>query len=466
MLVAFDGIVLFGATRLAAFIRFQTSAVEVDFETLSPSVPYDVLGILFVIASLVAFAFERLYDIERLEWGRGTSARILKGLCVGLVSFVLLAFVLKAPGISRAWLLLTVVLSAVLMVFARLVLIGVLARLRARGHFTRRTLIVGTNEEACGIARVFALRPELGLDTVGFLRTSADLSVDDGHLGLMPPVVGNARELVAKAQEYDVDTVVLASSAVEREVLARMISELRHAGVSLQVSAGLFEIHSSRISVSEMAGIPFMTVRGVSLARCNLVLKRACDLALSSLGILVGMPVWLVLAGLICVESRGPVFYRQTRVGQDGRLFRMYKFRSMCVDADAHLERLREHNEATGPIFKMKHDPRVTRVGKWMRRYSIDEFPQLINVFLGDMSLVGPRPPLPREAEEYSEAHWRRMEVPPGMTGLWQVSGRSALSFDDMVRLDVFYIENWSLGFDLEILARTVPVVFWARGAY
>lgn len=466
MLVALDAIVLLGATWLAAFVRFQTSVVELDVESLSPSIPYQLLGVLFVIVSLAVFAFERLYDIDRLEWGRGTSASILKGLCIGLVSFVLLAFAAKAPGISRAWMLLTVIFAAVLTVSLRLLVIGVLAQLRARGYFTRRTLIVGTNAEACGIARVFALRPELGLDTVGFLRTSADLCVDDEHLGMMPPIVGNARQLVAKAHEYDVDTVVLASSAVDREVLARMIGELQHAGVSLQVSAGLFEIHSSRLSVSEMAGIPFMTVRGVSLARCNLVLKRACDLVLSSLGILVGLPVWLLLSALIYVESPGPIFYRQVRVGQNGRTFGMYKFRSMGVDADARLQELREHNEATGPLFKMKSDPRVTRVGKWMRRYSIDEFPQLMNVFVGDMSLVGPRPPLPHEAEEYSEAHWRRMAAAPGMTGLWQVSGRSALSFEDMVRLDVFYIENWSVGFDLEILVRTVPAVFWARGAY
>jgi len=144
----------------------------------------------------------------------------------------------------------------------------------------------------------------------------------------------------------------------------------------------------------------------------------------------------------------------------------MFKFRSMCVDADKRLRELHDRNEASGPLFKIKEDPRITRVGRWMRKYSIDEFPQLLNVLRGEMSLVGPRPPLPVETEQYDDEQWRRLEVPPGMTGLWQVSGRSALSFEEMVRLDLFYIENWSVGFDLSLLMRTIPAVIFSRGAY
>jgi len=168
----------------------------------------------------------------------------------------------------------------------------------------------------------------------------------------------------------------------------------------------------------------------------------------------------------IVIDSRGPVFYRQTRVGKDGAEFGMFKFRSMYRDADQRLKELEAQNEASGPLFKMKNDPRVTRVGKWMRKFSIDEFPQLLNVLRGEMSLVGPRPPLPRETVQYTDRHWRRMVVPPGMTGLWQVSGRSSLTFDEMIRLDLYYIENWSVGFDLSLLMRTIPAVLFARGAY
>jgi lipopolysaccharide/colanic/teichoic acid biosynthesis glycosyltransferase len=184
--------------------------------------------------------------------------------------------------------------------------------------------------------------------------------------------------------------------------------------------------------------------------------------------VLVGMPLWVAFALAIKFTSRGPMLYRQRRVGRDGVPFDMFKFRSMYADADERLEDLRASgaNEATGPLFKMRDDPRVTPVGRWMRKFSIDEFPQLLNVLRGEMSLVGPRPPLPCETVSYTDHHWRRMEVLPGMTGLWQVSGRSRLTFDEMIRLDLFYIENWSVGFDLGLLVRTIPAVLFARGAY
>ena len=181
---------------------------------------------------------------------------------------------------------------------------------------------------------------------------------------------------------------------------------------------------------------------------------------------LVGLPVWLILACAVKLTSPGPVLYAQERVGKAGKRFGMYKFRSMYADADARLHEVQSTNEASGPLFKMKDDPRVTSIGSWLRKYSLDEFPQLLNVLKGDMSLVGPRPPLPREVASYSVGDWRRLDVPPGMTGLWQVSGRSSLTFDEMVRLDLFYIENWSVGFDITLILRTIPAVLFARGAY
>jgi len=169
---------------------------------------------------------------------------------------------------------------------------------------------------------------------------------------------------------------------------------------------------------------------------------------------------------LIKLTSSGPVFYGQTRVGRAGEHFQMLKFRSMYSDADARLSELSSANEASGPLFKMKDDPRVTAIGRWLRKFSIDEFPQLINVLKGEMSLVGPRPPLPNEVERYTSRDWRRLEVVPGMTGLWQVSGRSSLTFDEMVALDLFYIENWSVALDITLMYRTIPAVLFARGAY
>jgi lipopolysaccharide/colanic/teichoic acid biosynthesis glycosyltransferase len=178
------------------------------------------------------------------------------------------------------------------------------------------------------------------------------------------------------------------------------------------------------------------------------------------------MPLWLALAAVIKLTSEGPMLYTQERLGKGGVPFQMYKFRSMVDGADQMLNELSSDNEATGPLFKIRSDPRLTPVGRWMRKFSIDEFPQIINVLKGEMSLVGPRPPIPSETIAYTDTCWRRLDVPPGMTGLWQVSGRSALSFDEMVRLDMFYIDNWSVGLDLALLLRTAPAVVSGRGAY
>ena len=259
---------------------------------------------------------------------------------------------------------------------------------------------------------------------------------------------------------------MIASTAFSPDVLARVITDLRGRDVDIEISSGLLDVSTSRVLIREVSGVPLITVRGVSFSRGKRLVKRTFDLLVGVSIIAVGMPVWILLALIIKLESRGPVFYRQTRIGRGGHPFEMYKFRSMTVGADQVRDQLAADNEASGPLFKMQDDPRVTRVGTWLRKFSIDEFPQLINVMRGEMSLVGPRPPLPGETSEYSAHHWRRMEVPPGMTGLWQVSGRSRLTFDEMIRLDLFYIENWSVGFDIGLILRTIPAVLFARGAY
>jgi exopolysaccharide biosynthesis polyprenyl glycosylphosphotransferase len=195
-------------------------------------------------------------------------------------------------------------------------------------------------------------------------------------------------------------------------------------------------------------------------------LKRALDLTSATLGIVALLPLFLCVAAAIKLDSPGPVFYRQVRIGKDARKFRMLKFRSMRQDAECHITELLQSNEVTGPMFKIRRDPRVTRVGRFLRRYSLDELPQLVNVVLGDMSLVGPRPPLVSEVERYEEWELGRLRAVPGITGLWQVSGRTEVPFDDMVRLDLHYIRNWSFALDVEILMRTLPAVLTTRGAY
>jgi exopolysaccharide biosynthesis polyprenyl glycosylphosphotransferase len=227
------------------------------------------------------------------------------------------------------------------------------------------------------------------------------------------------------------------------------------------------EILSSRLTIQPVGDLLALSLRPSRLSGPQAVAKRTFDIVVGTIIMVITAPLWMVIGVLIKATSRGPVLYTSERVGRDGRLFMMYKFRTMIRGADLLLPQLLDKNEfAGGVLFKLKNDPRVTKVGGWLRRWSLDELPQIWNVLTGDMSLVGPRPPTPREVAQYDHWHLQRLEAPPGITGLWQVSGRSELGFDEMVMMDITYIENWSLGLDLRILLRTIPAVLGGKGAF
>jgi exopolysaccharide biosynthesis polyprenyl glycosylphosphotransferase len=249
--------------------------------------------------------------------------------------------------------------------------------------------------------------------------------------------------------------------------LRRLSWELEGTGVSLLVAPGLTDVAGPRIHIRPLGTrLPLLHVEEPEFTGARKVLKEAQDRVIAAVATLFLAPLMLSLAVLIRVDSRGPALFRQVRVGKNGEEFCVYKFRSMHVDAEERLAALAELNESDGVLFKMRNDPRVTRVGRLLRRYSLDELPQLLNVILGDMALVGPRPPLPREVANYASDVHRRLLVKPGITGLWQVSGRSDLSWEDSVRLDLYYVENWSLALDLQILWKTFSAVLASRGAY
>jgi exopolysaccharide biosynthesis polyprenyl glycosylphosphotransferase len=466
MLVLTDAIAVFVALMLATWIRFDSATAHVAFDSTDLDIAFWELAVVTVPLWVAVFALSRLYDLDRVALGVADAGRIARSLSFGVVALILATYLAKLPGLSRAWTLLAWVLAIFTVIAARSLVAVVRSLAHRHGRWLQPTLVVGSNSEAADIIRILRSSPAAGLVPVGCLTSSLAERLELDFCSEDVPVLGSAREIKDVMDAAGVTAVIIASSAFDHDVLARMIAELRGEDVDVHISSGLFEVLTSRVLVSEVAGVPLITVKGISLSKGNLFVKRIFDLVVGGVVVLAGLPLWLAIALAIRLTSRGPVFYSQERVGRSGRRFGMVKFRSMYIDAEERLAELAEVNEASGPLFKMRDDPRVTSVGRWLRKFSLDEFPQLINVLRGEMSLVGPRPPLPHEVEKYSKNDWRRLEVVPGMTGLWQVSGRSSLTFEEMVRLDLFYIENWSVALDLTLLFRTVPAVLFARGAY
>jgi exopolysaccharide biosynthesis polyprenyl glycosylphosphotransferase len=282
------------------------------------------------------------------------------------------------------------------------------------------------------------------------------------------PVVGSWDNVAEAALAAGADTIaVTASRDITPDRLRRLAWQLEGHDVDIIVAPALTDVAGPRVSIRPVAGLPLLHVDQPDITGARYLLKELVERALASVVLLCALPFLLAIAVAIKVTSPGPVLFTQTRVSRHGREFQIYKFRSMRVDAEALLETLREQNDvADGLLFKMRTDPRVTRVGRWLRRLSLDELPQLVNVLRGDMALVGPRPPLPVEAAGYTDGVQRRLLVKPGITGLWQVSGRSDLSWDESVRLDLYYVENWSLALDAQIIVRTIRAVLRGVGAY
>jgi exopolysaccharide biosynthesis polyprenyl glycosylphosphotransferase len=323
----------------------------------------------------------------------------------------------------------------------------------------RRAVLVGGGE------RLVALRRALGLGRGGIDYDYVGVVSDDGaDLGL--PVLGRLDELPSVLAAQHVDELIVSGSDVGEEQLLALVDEAHRVGVKVRIAPTTAELLTQRAEYVAGQGVPLFELRPPIVAGVDWALKRAFDLVVSLALVLVGLPLWLLIALAVKLDSPGPVFYRDRRVGLGEGEFGMFKFRSMYVDASERQAALEAANEASGPLFKIKDDPRVTRVGRVLRRYSIDELPQVLNVLRGEMSLVGPRPLPLRDYVQLEDWHRRRYRVLPGMTGLWQVSGRIELSFDDLVRLDFYYLENWSIWLDISILARTLPAVAARRGAY
>lgn len=340
---------------------------------------------------------------------------------------------------------------------------------RQRGDSMSRLLLLGGPSAVAHLAASLHRARHAGYLPIAAYVPGAHASLEvEPESGL--PVLGRepeARAIIEAIEVSGADAVAVSAGVqLHPQTLRHLGWELASRNVGLIMAPALTDIAGPRIHTQQVAGLPLIHVTTPSLDAGQRVAKRLFDVVVSALLLLVSFPLMAVIAILVKVDSRGPIFFRQDRVGIEGAHFGMLKFRSMVVDAENRLTELAHRNEGNDVLFKLKNDPRVTRVGSFIRKYSLDELPQLFNILAGSMSLVGPRPPLPREVETYESDVRRRLLVKPGLTGLWQVSGRSNLSWQDSVRLDLYYVENWSLADDLVIILRTVRAVFGSTGAY
>ena len=419
--------------------------------------------ILLMVVSLPGFGFgaatTRLHLARANERPSQEAMNIVRTVGIGVAVMVTFGFALQFRNLSRLWVMVVMVAVTALLLIERAIARKVFARLRANGRLCRRIVIVGTDAHAVGLMHTYQRNPELGYHVVGFV---GDDDIGDrggvevlGPLDLLDEILGI----------YDVGGVVVSLSSIEDRDVNQLARRLTDQGYHVAVSLGLLDIDMGRLRPQVVDGRTMIYVEPVIRSGWRAMAKRVFDVVWAAAVLVLTAPVVLVAIIAIKLDSRGPVLFRQTRVGRNGELFTMLKLRTMTVDAEARRAELLDRNEADGPLFKITHDPRITRVGRLLRKLSIDEIPQLLCVLRGTMSMVGPRPALPDEATEWDEPLCDRLRVLPGLTGMWQVSGRSDATFEQYRRLDLYYVDNWSLLHDLRICVRTVGVVARGRGA-
>lgn len=456
-LVVGDAVIAAASVPAGYWIKYGNANQTLPFGPYLAAIP--------VVVALYLFALSVTGQYR--SWRGRTLVDQLFALYSGIgLAAVLMFAAIEAANLgqrySRLTILPAVLLSAVLMTGERYLLRQYETRLRRQGIGTERVLMVGTGDGSEMLIRRMSMFPQYGFHVVGV--ASDEFPAGELYFGV--PVVGRVEDLPNLVTPLGVNQVFLALPASQRDRLLHLIALCEDSNLEFKIVPDLLEVMSTRASADALDGLPLVGVRRNQLRGWAAAAKRLIDVLVSSVLLVLFSPVLLVIVILMKLTMPGPVLFRQERVGRFRRPFVIYKFRSMVPDAEARKIHLLHHNEASGPVFKIRTDPRVTPVGRWLRKLSIDELPQLLNVLAGDMSIVGPRPPIPDEVAQYVSWQRGRLAVKPGLTCLWQVSGRSLLGFEEWVRLDLEYIRRRSFWFDLVLVVRTVPAVLRARGAH
>jgi exopolysaccharide biosynthesis polyprenyl glycosylphosphotransferase len=454
-LVQWDAGCALAAAAVGVLVRFGPAQALTAPASVAIAV---AMPLVWVFAMLAARCYEEQFLWEGPEeFRRVFFAAALLLAIVGTVSWSL------KLEVARGFVVVTLPSATALTLAHRHAWRRWLRRQRAAGRCVQTALLVGHHSGVAALHDLLRREPQHGYRVIGCcLPTGVGSRVSTGL-----PVLGDLGDVIGAVRRYEVDTVaVLPSPEMDGATLRRLGWELEKTQADLLLAPAVTEFAGPRVRIRPVCGLPVLHMERPDFHGLRWWIKTAFDRAGAVVCLILLVPVFLAAAVAVKATSPGPVFFRQKRVGRDGRTFLMLKFRSMTVGAEHLLSRLEPQNDGNGVLFKMRQDPRVTSAGRVLRRYSIDELPQLLNVVRGDMSLVGPRPPLPSEVARFGVDMNRRLVVKPGLTGLWQISGRSELSWDESVRLDVHYVENWSLLLDLLILWRTVGAVVRGHGAY
>ncbi|MEV4528244.1 sugar transferase [Streptosporangium sp. NPDC049304] len=449
--VAADTVCAALAGALALFVRFG--------EVTAYVFPYVVLSAALPVVWVCVVALNRAYEPRLIGLGSEEFQRILQCGFMLTAALAVCAYLTKIE-VARGYVVLALPLTTLLTLLARYALRRSLHRRRARGGCMRRVVAVGHRAAITELVRRFRRERYHGMEVVAACIPRGGMGDVEGV-----PVLGDLSEVALAVGRVSADTVaVLACPEMDGVALRRLAWRLEKTDTDLIVAPALMEVAGPRITIRPAAGLPLLHVDHPEISGLRQVLKNLFDRVGAGLLLTALLPLLAGVAMAVRASGPGPVFFRQTRVGRDGAEFTIYKFRTMRADAERR--KIALSSDGPGPLFKIRNDPRVTPLGARLRRHSLDELPQLINVVLGHMSLVGPRPPLPEEVTRYGDDVRRRLLVKPGMTGLWQVSGRSDLSWEESVRLDLRYVESWSLMLDLQILWKTWSAVARGAGAY
>ncbi len=407
------------------------------------------------------FAQQGLYQARHVARRIEEFRRLVNAVVAGVIALAGISVLLQI-NLSRGWILLAgggVMISTVV---EREGIRAYVAHLRRTGRMSRRVVLVGGNSEADELSDMLRHSSELGYDIVGRVTTEpAEAVVPDEEV----PHLGQTEDILAIVRRHHASGVVVATTDIDLERANRLVRDLTREGIYVELSSAMKDIATRRVTLRPLGRYPVMCVEPVAQGGSRAVFKRTFDIVCACIGLVLTAPILLTAAAAIRITSGPGVLFAQTRVGKDGNPFTVYKLRTMVPNAESLLGSLMDRNEASGPMFKMTDDPRVTPVGAFLRKTSIDELPQLLNVVSGKMSLVGPRPALPHEAVQWNDDLKERLRVKPGITGNWQVNGRFTASIEDYQRLDMYYVDNWSVVTDLVILAKTVPAVLKRKGA-